>query len=158
MILSIQRNGLQVLARIPGLLESVRSVACEIDEWESYSMVEEDKGFLGSSDYCKQFREKDGYGTTAIRRTLMQKTIIEFAEKAGIQVLWGHKLETLEQYEDSVNVTFSNGARETFGFVVGCDGLHSNTRTCLIGEQPAMYTGLSQVRSLFQSQVETNRL
>lgn len=141
---------------VPGLLESVRSVACEIDGWEAYSTVEEDKGFLGSSDHAKQFREKDGLGTIAVRRSLMQKTTIGFAEKAGVRVYWGHKLETLEQDKDSVTVTFSNGVKEKFSFVVGCDGLHSSTRACIIGEQPATYTGLSQVSPTCQ--MGTSRL
>lgn len=71
--------------------------------------------------------------------------MIEMAEKAGVRVLWGHKLEALEQGEDNVAVTFANGVKETFSFVVGCDGLHSNTRSCLFGEQPTSYTGFAQV-------------
>lgn len=73
----------------------------------------------------------------------MLKRLVEFAERAGVPVVWGHKLESLVQDNDSVTITFSNGVQETFSFVIGCDGLHSNTRTCLFGEQPATYTGLS---------------
>ena len=130
----------------------MRSIACEIDAWESYSTVEEDKGLLGTSDHPKRLRQKDGLGLVAVRRSLMQTTVVKLAEKAGIQVLYGHKLESLEQSEDSVTAAFGNGAKETFSFVVGCDGLHSNTRTCIIGEQPAMYTGLSQVNSIIHTE------
>lgn len=139
----IQRNGARVLSQIPGLLEYLR--AYNIDEWEAYSMVEGDKGFLGTSDQLKRFREKDGFGTMAGLRPMIQRSIIEFVENAGIRIIWGHQLSTLEQSQDSVILTFANGVKDTFSFVVGCDGLHSNTRTCLFGEQPATYTGLSQV-------------
>lgn len=79
----------------------------------------------------------------------MLKRLVEFAERAGVPVVWGHKLESLVQDNDSVTITFSNGVQETFSFVIGCDGLHSNTRTCLFGEQPATYTGLSHVNLIF---------
>lgn len=64
-------------------------------------------------------------------------------------MLWGHKLEAIEQGEDSVTVTCANGVKETFSFVIGCDGLHSNTRICIFDEQPASYTGLTQVCRFF---------
>ena len=58
---------------------------------------------------------------------------------------FGHELHTLEQDEDGVDVIFTNGAKERFSFVIGCDGLHSNTRKVLFGDQPADYTGLAMV-------------
>lgn len=76
----------------------------------------------------------------------MQMKVIEMAEKAGVRVFWGRKLEALEQGEDNVKVTFASGVKETLSFVVGCDGLHSNTRTCLFGEHATSYTGFAQVR------------
>ena len=75
----------------------------------------------------------------------MQKRLIEFAEKLGVQINWSHELESLEQSDDEVSVKFTNGVQETFSFVVGCDGLHSNTRKLIFGEHPALYTGLSMV-------------
>ncbi|KIP01125.1 hypothetical protein PHLGIDRAFT_131362 [Phlebiopsis gigantea 11061_1 CR5-6] len=140
--IGIQRNGLRVLSGVPGLLEHIN--AHQIDSWEAYSVVEEDPGLLGTSDHPKKFRESGGFGVVTARRPAMLNRLVEFAERSGVPVVWGHKLETLVQHDDSVTVTFSNGVQETFSFVVGCDGLHSNTRTCLFGEQPATYTGLSQ--------------
>lgn len=111
-------------------------------------MVEEDKGLLGTSNQPKRMRGRYGFGMLIIRRSLMQMKLIEMVEKAGVRVLWGHKLETVAQGEDSVTVAFANGVKEKFSFVVGCDGLHSNTRICLFGEQPASYTGFTQVYHL----------
>jgi salicylate hydroxylase len=61
-------------------------------------------------------------------------------------VKWGHQAVEFEQSEDAVEVTFVNGAKDTASFVVGCDGLHSNTRTALFGKEKANFTGLVQVR------------
>ena len=144
---SIQRNGLRVLSGVPGLLEHIN--AHQIDSWEAYSALEEDPGLLGTSDHPKQFRESNGFGTVTIRRPAMLERLVEFAEKSGVPVVWGHKLESLIQDDESVTVIFSNGVQESFSFVVGCDGLHSNTSTCIFGEQPATYTVLSQVSLSF---------
>lgn len=100
---------------------------------------------LGTNDYPKRFREANGFGLVMLRRSVMLERLVEFALKSGVPVVWGHKLESLAQSDESVTVTFSNGVQETFSFIVGCDGLHSNTRTCLFGVQPATYTGLSHV-------------
>ena len=72
--------------------------------------------------------------------------MVDAAVHAGVPVKWGHKLVALEQREDHVTVTFENGVKDTASFVVGCDGLHSNTRVCLFGKQRADFTGLTQVR------------
>lgn len=132
-----------MIGKIPGLREAIGGQPP--DEWRSYSMIEGDKGLLGKSDYLKQDRERDGYGAVARRRADIQMEIIKFAQKAGVEVKWSHKLVSLQQTDDSVTVTFENGAQETFSFVVGCDGLHSGTRECLFGKQPANYTGLASV-------------
>lgn len=139
----MQRNGLRVLARFPGLMEHLNCFV--IDQWQAWSVLKEDPGLLGISDHPKRFREDGGLGMMAISRPKMQKRLVDFAQKHGVPIFWGHKLEDLEQTAESVTVTFANGVKETFSFVIGCDGIHSNTRTCLFGVQPATYTGLSQV-------------
>lgn len=140
--LGIQTNGLRTLSKIPGLLECIEPY--EINEWEAWSVLKEDPGLLGVSDHPKRLKEGCGFGTMTVSRPKMQRRIIEFSQKSGVPIHWGHKLEALSEDTDSVTVTFANGVKETFSFVVGCDGLHSNTRSCIFGEQPATYTGLSQ--------------
>ncbi|KIP01417.1 hypothetical protein PHLGIDRAFT_17213 [Phlebiopsis gigantea 11061_1 CR5-6] len=138
--IGVQQGGHQVLAKIPGLLEHLHG--WPRDEWHFYSVVEEDEGLLGTSDSEGKVRERKGLGTICMRRPILQQRLVEFAEKAGVPFKWGHKLESLQQDDERVTVSFANGARETFSFVVGCDGLHSNTRACLFGEHPATYVGL----------------
>ena len=139
----MQRNGLLVLAKIPGLLEHIDGHS--IDEVHFYSTVEEDKGLLGVSDHPRQSAANDGLGMMVCPRAKLQRRLATFAEAAGVQIKWGHGLETLEQCGDNVSLTFANGVKETVDFVIGCDGLRSQTRGCLFGEQPAEYTGLSSV-------------
>ena len=136
----MQRNGIDVLSRIPGLLEYLTGYAT--NDWHFYSVIPEDKGFLGSLAHPDR---GSGPHSIAYRRHILQEELNAFAEKLGIPVKWGHELATLEQDEGGVNVTFTNGAKESFDFVVGCDGLGSKTREILFGDQRADYTGLAMV-------------
>jgi salicylate hydroxylase len=140
----LTHQGLAVLNRIPGLLDSIP--AYFIDEMQFYSVIPEDNGLMVTVDNLRRGREATGLGTRCVRRNVLQRSLLDFAEKSGVEIRWGHKLEKLEQREDSVVVTFANGAQETFSFVVGCDGLRSSTRECLFGTVPADYNGLTQVR------------
>jgi salicylate hydroxylase len=74
------------------------------------------------------------------------RILVESAAEIEIEIHWNHKLTALEELEDTVRVTFDNGATDTGSFVVGCDGLHSKTRIELFGHEKAEYTGLTQVR------------
>lgn len=58
-----------------------------------------------------------------------------------------HKLSRIEQVGigGPVRVFFENGTSDVGAFVVGCDGLNSNTRKEISGTVKADYTGLTQV-------------
>ena len=49
-------------------------------------------------------------------------------------------LETLEQQGDEIHVGFSDGSHDRFDLVVGADGLHSQVRSLVFGEQPYFHT------------------
>ncbi|EKM53958.1 uncharacterized protein PHACADRAFT_257472 [Phanerochaete carnosa HHB-10118-sp] len=140
--LGLQPNGLRVLSKVPGLVEHIRG--WPVDEYGFYSVLPEDMGVLAELDQPKQLRLSQGIGPVGIRRSDLQRRLFEFVESIGVKVQWGCKLEELEQTEDSVRLRFANGVEEEASFVVGCDGLHSNTRSCLFGDQPADFTGLTQ--------------
>lgn len=87
-----------------------------------------------------------GFPIIAVRRAEFQRLLIHGAEEHGIEIKWGHQAVDFAQTEDAVEVTFANGVKDTASFVIGCDGLHSNTRIALFGKDKASYTGLVQVR------------
>ncbi len=88
-----------------------------------------------------------GIGVAGVRRPLLLRTLVEVAEAHGVRVVFGHQLVQVEEPagEERVVVRFANGYEDSASFVVGCDGLHSNTRTCLFGKEAAVFTGLTQV-------------
>lgn len=138
----VAANGLRVLSKIDGLLENMESAG--IDKFISYSVIPEDKCILLEIPLPSA---KDGIKTIGVRRSVLHKAVIDAATRNGVEIKWNHKLVSLKQQEDSVKVTFEDGFQDTASFVVGCDGLHSNTRICIFGEEKADYTGLVQVGS-----------
>ncbi|CAL1707693.1 unnamed protein product [Somion occarium] len=141
--LMLQPNGLRVLAQIPGLEESLEGGAIARILFES--VVPEDKGVLSESYVLGKLKEELGFGLLGVARSSFHRKLVEAAEQRGIKIIWGHQLIDLEQHEDHVTVTFQNGNTDTASFVVGCDGLHSNTRICLFGKEQADFTGLVQI-------------
>ncbi|KAI0344757.1 FAD/NAD(P)-binding domain-containing protein [Trametopsis cervina] len=132
----IQPNGKQVLSKIPGLVESLPGI--DLERTAFYSVLPEDKGLLAQQPIPSAERLR------GLRRAGFHKALVDAAVQAGVEIKWGHKLVSLEQSHNSVTVTFENGTKDTGSFVVGCDGLHSNTRKCLFGEEKAEFTGLCQ--------------
>ncbi|KAI0790637.1 hypothetical protein C8Q75DRAFT_95567 [Abortiporus biennis] len=140
--LCLQPNGLAVISQIPGLVESL--VGSPIERLLFYSELPEDKGVLADTDAPSKMKEAYGHSMLGVKRTAFHHALIDAAKKAGIEIAFGHRLVSLKQDDKSVTVTFENGNTATGSFVVGCDGLHSDTRACLFGKEQATYTGLSQ--------------
>ncbi|EMD37072.1 hypothetical protein CERSUDRAFT_155529 [Gelatoporia subvermispora B] len=140
--LCLQPNGLRVINLIPGLLEKV--IGQDLDAFAMYSVLPGDEGTIVWSDLPSTLRDLYGYSMKGVRRPVFHRTLVEHAQNHGIKIVWGHQLVSVDQHADSVQVGFTNGAKDTASFVVGCDGLHSNTRICLFGEENADYTGLTQ--------------
>ncbi|KAG0706059.1 hypothetical protein DFH29DRAFT_980555 [Suillus ampliporus] len=145
--LMLQPNGLRVLSLIPGLLEQMpghcpdRIIHCSALDGKEDILVDGDI----SPD---TMRELYGFPMIGLQRAELQQLLIDTAEKHGIEIKWGHQAIEFEQTEDAVEVTFANGAKDTASFVVGCDGLHSNTQIALFGQEKADFTGLVQFGGL----------
>ena len=72
--------------------------------------------------------------TVAIGRPALHDVLIRATERLGAYVRLGLTIERLDQAADAVAVTFSDGRRDRFDAVIGCDGLHSRVRDLVFGE------------------------
>ncbi|KAG2143868.1 hypothetical protein BD769DRAFT_1625589 [Suillus cothurnatus] len=70
-----------------------------------------------------------------VENILFQQLLIDTAKKHDVEIKWNHQAIEFKQSEDAVEVTFANG----------CDGLHSNTRIALFGQEKADFTGMVRV-------------
>ena len=78
-------------------------------------------------------------------RTLMRADLLDVLRSfgGGIPIKMGCTVDGLEQTEDEIHVTFSDGSRASYDLVVGADGIHSRMRRLLFGEVPLRHTGWS---------------
>ncbi|GHO90253.1 oxidoreductase [Reticulibacter mediterranei] len=77
---------------------------------------------------------------------LMHETLEEVLYEAlegSVEVRFGRWIECIEADPDTVEVTFNDGATETFDLLIGADGVHSKTRALVFGlqEQFSRYLG-----------------
>ena len=87
-----------------------------------------------------------GYGIEGVRRRHLLDALARSAQARGVPIVYGHQLVEVETRGEGVVARFANGQTVEGSFLVGCDGLHSNTRAHLFGRENATYTGLTQVR------------
>lgn len=135
---------MRVLSLIPELLKHIPGHSP--DRMIHCSCLDEVEDILVDSDISPAtMQERYGFPNIGVRRPEFQQLLIDTAQKHGIEIKWGHQAIEFEQSEDAVEVTFANGTKETASFVVGCDGLHSNTRIALFGKEKACFTGMVRV-------------
>ncbi|KAI0675067.1 FAD/NAD-P-binding domain-containing protein [Trametes maxima] len=147
--LALQTNGLRVLSLVPGLVDKI--VGGHIQQIVQYSALPEDPGELTHSDAPGRLAAEGRLGMLGVRRTAFHRTLLEHAEASGIPIFFGHQLVSFVETIDSVVVSFANGKTDSASFLVGCDGLHSNTRECLFGKQEPAFTGLVQTGGLSET-------
>jgi 2-polyprenyl-6-methoxyphenol hydroxylase-like FAD-dependent oxidoreductase len=62
-------------------------------------------------------------------------SILYDATRDDVEYVFGDSIRALRQGGDGVEVTFEHGRPRTFGLVLGADGLHSNVRRLVFGEE-----------------------
>lgn len=145
--LMLHPNGLRVLSLLPDFdLSAIASRA--IDEVSFYSWIPEARVPLASSAKFVARLEQYGFQSRGVERPELHRLLIEHALKSGVDIKWDHRLVGLTESDEEVRVDLVTGAggrtSDTASFVVGCDGLHSGTRSALFGAQRADYTGCTQ--------------
>nr|CDQ34042.1 3-hydroxybenzoate 6-hydroxylase 1 [Virgibacillus halodenitrificans] len=77
-----------------------------------------------------------------IRRTSLQNILAGKARELGADIRLGTVVEHWEDTGDAVEVTLSDGSRDSFHLMVGADGIFSQTRQTLFPQAPQpRYTG-----------------
>ncbi len=61
----------------------------------------------------------------------------------------GSSIEKVEPVESGATVTLADGSKQSFDLVIGADGIHSEVRRVLFGEDDPKYTGLVSYRAVF---------
>lgn len=78
-------------------------------------------------------------------RPALHRILAESATEKGVSVRTGTTLVSLEQGPDAVEVELSDGAKESFDLVLGADGLRSQVRALVWGDEAPQPQPLGQV-------------
>lgn len=85
----------------------------------------------------------EGYPANAgIARPALQKVLADNAKKHGSNIRLGLTADIIDDNGDQVDVTFSDGRKDSYDLVIGADGVYSQTRQSLFPDAPGPeYTG-----------------
>ncbi len=82
-----------------------------------------------------------------VYRPVLLSIMADKAKSLGVEIRRGVTAATIEEGDDDVTVTFSDGESRRYDFVVGADGIGSRTRTELFPEAPKpIYAGQMSIR------------
>ncbi|URN03236.1 FAD-dependent monooxygenase [Actinomadura madurae] len=71
------------------------------------------------------------------------------AVRDDVEFMFGDSIETLDQSDHGVDVTFRRGGSRTFDMVFGADGMHSHTREMLFGHEKQFHRYLGYCFAVF---------
>lgn len=102
---------------------------------------------------------EEGIGSSGgIMRPALHAIIENKARALGLDIRLGLTVSALDQDEDGVDVTFSDGSRGRYDFVIGADGVFSGVRGLIFPDAPKPeYTGQSAWRLFVERPPEVER-
>jgi 2-polyprenyl-6-methoxyphenol hydroxylase-like FAD-dependent oxidoreductase len=130
-------NALRALQAI-GVLDEVCAVGFEFDHWRFHDhrgeLVVDVPSHLGGQGIP---------ANSALSRRDLHSILIGAAERAGASIRYGTTVSDLHE-NGAADVTLSDGREESYDLVVAFDGLHSELRGRLFGdEHEPVYTGFA---------------
>lgn len=87
----------------------------------------------GSMNYQEIKKLMNGRALTLLRSDLA-KVIYNSLDK-DIEIIFGDTINKIEQDDEKVIATFQSGTTRSFDLLVGADGLHSNVRSLIFGNE-----------------------
>jgi 2-polyprenyl-6-methoxyphenol hydroxylase-like FAD-dependent oxidoreductase len=130
-------NALRALNGL-GLMERCLAEGLQIDYYE---MNDSDGEFIARMKLLR-IASPDIPAVNGLPRMALHRILTEAATAVGARIRLGLSVQALEQADDEVDVTLTDGSREKYDLVVGADGIRSRIRTLLFGGQfDPQYTG-----------------
>ncbi|KAJ5299614.1 Salicylate hydroxylase [Penicillium atrosanguineum] len=126
----------------------------DIDAVEVFSMNSARP--IGSVDFRDRAgKSYCGFKGRRVMRVVLLTAMIAVAERANVKFVYSKKVIGGEEINDSAVVHFEDGTCSHADLVVGCDGVHSLTRTTWVDPDcPSEYSGMS----FLQTTVDTNEI
>jgi len=137
LFLNVATNGLAVLGDL-GLRERVLADAHACPHMVMWSYRGKRLGQVPNGPAGAPER-----GSAVVRRAELHQALREEAQRQGVAIVFGARLEAITEDGDTVQARFADGRTATGEILIGCDGINSPTRTFIDPRalRPA-YTGM----------------
>lgn len=139
--ISLQMNATAALDRI-GLHEAIREGGNTIEVAQIWT---HDGSPLSSVPF-KRISDEVGYPFVAIHRGRLQAILLDALGEEHVTT--GVEVSEIEELSDVVRVRMPDGSHADAEMLIGADGIHSNVRKHLWGDQPLRYCGYSAWRGI----------
>ncbi|MBO0938251.1 FAD-dependent oxidoreductase [Fibrella sp. HMF5335] len=85
-----------------------------------------------------------------ISRRILHDVLHEGAQAAGVIFRMGLSVSAIDNSDEGVSVTFTDGSTDHYDLLVGADGVNSHVRKLIFGDHKPRYTGQSVWRYAFE--------
>lgn len=143
-LVDFRGTGIKVAERM-GIMAQVRTAQYVPKE---ILFVNESNDIVTRMDIARLFRETFNdprLAQTQILRTALSKIIYDKTRDA-VEYVFGDSVRALEEHHDGIDVVFNSGQARRFDILIGADGIHSNVRSLVFGDEPqaSQYLGYYQ--------------
>lgn len=123
-----------------GVLPHIQGIGCDTRSIEVFSTLTGHQ--LGELSFRNV--DKFKYHARRISRAALLRGLLDTLEGTDVKIEYGKKLVALTETDVSVEATFDDGTSAKGDILLGCDGIHSNTRMKLVDPtRLPVYTGIS---------------
>lgn len=131
-------NGMHVLLEL-GLAAATRHDAIDTTGIEFHNRHGRRIAFIDSRDDAETYGAKG----VVVKRAHLHRVLHEAVHERGIPVHTGTTLVGIDQRSDGVEARFADGTTRSAAVLIGADGIHSRTRSCVLPDAPSpSYVGL----------------
>ncbi|WP_024761214.1 FAD-dependent monooxygenase [Streptomyces exfoliatus] len=138
----IRGTAIEVCRRM-GVLDEIRTKSTDMRGGSYVDDAGRTIGELPADIFGGRVEEDDEIMRGDLARILYDRT------REDVEYLFDDSIAALDEDADGVTVTFDSGTVRRFDLVVGADGLHSNTRRLVFGEEERFKRHLGAYISIF---------
>ena len=139
--IDVRGTALEVLRRT-GIHEDVIAASTHM---QGAMLVDREGNVIGNMS-GDEFGHRVGQDLEIVRGTLCQ---ILMSRTMDVETIFGDSLASIVQSADGAAVTFGEGGTRTFDLVIGADGLHSNVRQKVFGDEAQFLHNLGMYLCVF---------
>ncbi|MFD7325027.1 FAD-dependent monooxygenase [Streptomyces sp. NPDC059875] len=138
----IRGTAVEVCRRM-GILDEIRANSTDMDGGSYVDAQGRTVGQMPAEIFGGRVEQDDEIMRGDLARILYERT------RDDVEYLFGDSIAALADDGDGVDVTFESGTRRRFDLVVGADGMHSNTRRLVFGDEERFKRHLGAYISIF---------